>query len=317
MAIFRSLTFYLALVGIGLTIVLIKKLTAPGPEPVYFEPAINPFQKTIAAAGIIEAVDKNIEIGVPLSALVKENYVKVGDKVHAGKILFQLDDRDLLAQLLVQKAQVTVATALLLRVKDQLARLESVEDIRAVSQEELNTRRSDVIVARAQLEAAEAQVTHTILMLERLCICAPQSGVILQNNIRKGEFIEAGGQAAILLGNLERLQVRAEIDEQNASRIYPNTAASAFPKNNSNLEIALNFERIEPYVIPKRSLTGTSDEKVDTRVLQVIYSFDRPPSFPLYVGQQVDIFIDTSHSENENLNSDSIARTKESASDAI
>jgi len=33
--------------------------------------------------------------------------------------------------------------------------------------------------------------------------------------------------------------------------------------------------RFEPYVVPKRSLTGDSTERVDTRVLQAIYSFDR------------------------------------------
>jgi HlyD family secretion protein len=304
MTIFRSLTFYLALVGITLAIILIKKLTIPEPQAAHFDPAINPFERTIAASGIIEAIDKNIEIGVPQSCIVKEVYIKVGDPVQTGQLLFRLDDRDLLAQLLVQKAQVAVSAANLMRLKDQLRRLESVEDRRAISQEELTTRRADVIIAKAQLEAAEAQVTHTILMLERLSICAPQNGIILQNNIRKGEFVEAGRTSAMILGNLERLQVRAEVDEQNASYILPHAAASAFPKNNSSLEIPLRFERIEPYVIPKQSLTGTSNERVDTRVLQVIYSFDHPLSFPLYVGQQVDIFI-------ENLQQTSTAQKKE------
>lgn len=292
MIIFRSVTFYLALAGIGLTAFFMQKMSVQPPPSQHFNPAINPFENTIAAAGIIEAIDKNIEIGVPQSALVKDVYVKVGDKVEAGHILFRLDDRDLHAQLLVQKAQTAVSFANLSRLEDQLSRLEMVEDPRAVSQEELKTRRADVAVAKAQLEAAEAQVTHTILMLERLCITAPRNGVILQSNIRRGEFLSAGGSVAIILGNLDHLHVRAEIDEQNASHILPYTAAFAFPKNNSSLEIPLRFERIEPYVVPKRSLTGASDEKVDTRVLQVIYSFDRPTSYPLYVGQQVDIFIE-------------------------
>lgn len=291
MTIFRSLTFYLALAGIGLSIFVMQKMSTPQPPSQHFEPAINPFDNTIAAAGIIEAVDKNIEIGVPQSALVKEVYIKVGDSVQSGQILFRLDDRELHAQLLVQKAQAGISLAHLLRAQDQLSRLELIEDLRAISQEEIKTRRADVEIAKAQLEASEAHVTHTILMLERLCITAPRDGVILQNNVRKGEFLSAGGYPAIILGNLEHLQVRAEIDEQNASHVYPNTAASAFPKNNSSVKIPLHFERIEPYVIPKRSLTGASDEKVDTRVLQVIYSFEHP-SYPLYVGQQVDIFIE-------------------------
>lgn len=297
MTIFRSLAFILALVGIIFTTFFIKKITTPLPESIHLEPAINPYKNTIAASGIIEAIDKNIEIGVPVSALVKEVYIKVGDTVQQGQLLFRLDDRELIAQLLVQRANIAISKAALIRLKDQLDRLESVKDPRAVSQEEVNTRRYDVAVAAAQLEAGEAKITQTILLLERLNICAPHDGIILQCNVRRGEFVTAGGSTAMILGNLNRLQVRAEIDEQNASALIPLSLATAFPKNNSSLGIPLNFERIEPYVIPKHSLTGASDERVDTRVLQVIYSFDKLLNFPLYVGQQVDIFIE--HLEHE------------------
>jgi HlyD family secretion protein len=45
-------------------------------------------------------------------------------------------------------------------------------------------------------------------------------------------------------------------------------------------------------VIPKKSLTGDSTERVDTRVLQVLYTFD-PGDKPIYLGQQMDVFIET------------------------
>ena len=62
-------------------------------------------------------------------------------------------------------------------------------------------------------------------------------------------------------------------------------------KSDSSKKFKVQFVRIEPYVIPKVSLTGASTERVDTRVLQVIYKLDRPKDQPLYVGQQVDVFI--------------------------
>ena len=49
--------------------------------------------------------------------------------------------------------------------------------------------------------------------------------------------------------------------------------------------------RFEPYVVPKQSLTGDSTERVDTRVLQVIFSFTRG-ELPIFVGQQMDVFVD-------------------------
>jgi hypothetical protein len=54
----------------------------------------------------------------------------------------------------------------------------------------------------------------------------------------------------------------------------------------------LDFVRVEPYVVPKRSLTGDNTERIDTRVLQVIYKV-KDPGDNLYVGQQVDVFVNT------------------------
>ncbi len=53
------------------------------------------------------------------------------------------------------------------------------------------------------------------------------------------------------------------------------------------------FEYLEPYIIPKKSLTGDPTERVDTRVLQVVYSYD-PKAIPAYLGQEVDVYIKAS-----------------------
>jgi len=83
------------------------------------------------------------------------------------------------------------------------------------------------------------------------------------------------------------------VDEQIASRVKPGARATGFIKGDSAHPIPLEFVRIEPYVIPKRSLTGASIERVDTRVLQVIYKFNNnQPERPIYVGQQMDLYIE-------------------------
>jgi hypothetical protein len=66
--------------------------------------------------------------------------------------------------------------------------------------------------------------------------------------------------------------------------------AVAFIKGQRENAIELKFVRIEPYILPKRSLSGESSERVDTRVLQVIFRFERPVT-PVYVGQQMDVFL--------------------------
>ena len=67
-------------------------------------------------------------------------------------------------------------------------------------------------------------------------------------------------------------------------------------RGNADLKAPLQFVRFEPFVVPKRSLTGDSTERVDTRVLQVIYRVERD-DVPLFVGQQLDVFIDAKHTD--------------------
>jgi HlyD family secretion protein len=64
----------------------------------------------------------------------------------------------------------------------------------------------------------------------------------------------------------------------------------AYVPGNPELKTSLQFERIERYVVPKTSLTGASTERTDTRVLQVIYSFDHA-ALPVYIGQRMNVFI--------------------------
>lgn len=122
---------------------------------------------------------------------------------------------------------------------------------------------------------------------------APVDGEVLQVNIRLGEYATAGvlQTPLLLLGNPDRLHVRVDIDENDAWRFQNSSRAVAFVRGNRELKTPIKFERIEPYVVPKRSLTGDSTERVDTRVMQVIYSFDRG-NLPVYVGQQMDVFIE-------------------------
>ncbi|RTL41049.1 MAG: HlyD family efflux transporter periplasmic adaptor subunit, partial [Rhodocyclaceae bacterium] len=172
---------------------------------------------------------------------------------------------------------------------------------RAVSLDDVQKRRNAELLAKARLEsahaavtAAEADVKSTQIEIERLTVRAPIDGEIMQVNIRPGEFAQAGVLTTplIKMGNLDQLYVRVNIDENDAWRFKPQTAAAASLRGNRELKTPLSFVRVEPYVTPKQSLTGASTERVDTRVLQVLYSFPRN-ALPAFVGQQMDVFIET------------------------
>jgi hypothetical protein len=95
------------------------------------------------------------------------------------------------------------------------------------------------------------------------------------------------------MGSIDPLHVRVDIDEADSWRIRPESRAVARLRGNADISVPLSFVRFEPYILPKKSLTGDVTERVDTRVLQAIYAF-APSEFSGFVGQQVDVYIQTS-----------------------
>ena len=275
--------------------------------PAVAPPSSAPFKSFIAGAGIVEPKSQNIAIGTPLAGIVKTMVVKVGDKVKAGAPLFYLDDRDTRAELAVKladlaksRADVGIEKASLADTQSLSNLAEAVTDRRAISSEELLKRRNALLISTAKLDSAkalvqqaEAALADTQTTLARLVVQAPVDGEVLQVNIRPGEFAQAGtlNTPLLVLGNLDQLHVRVDIDENDAWRFDKNSKAVAFLRGNRNFKADLVLAYVEPYVVPKKSLTGDSTERVDTRVLQALYSFERS-QLPVYVGQQMDVFIE-------------------------
>lgn len=299
-------TVFLALLGIAAVVFLILKLQESGPqsEPVIAPPQ-SPYAGSIGARGIVESVNENVRIAPSASGLVGKVTVKVGDVVHAGDTLFVLDDRDARAAVSTAEAQVTVQEARLAEAATVVAdRQDSLTRTTRLRQKEVasidETRRDEFALQAAQrqyqrtkadLELARAQLNDARVALDLLTVRAPREGSVLQVNVREGEYAAVNAtEPALLLGDITKLQLRADVDESDAPRVRPGCDAVAFLKGTREDPITLAFERIEPYVVPKRSLSGESTERVDTRVLQVIFRF-KNPDFPVYVGQQMDVFI--------------------------
>jgi HlyD family secretion protein len=304
----RKPSLYLALAGIVAAIVLMRLQSARSPDPgPVAPPARSPFADKVAATGLIEAARENVRIASPRPGLVTTVFVSVNQSVESGEPLFQLDPREATARVTATEAQLAAAQAQLAveqnRVADaadQLARTERLERDRVATEDETRRRQFALAGARALAAATEAQIAAIRAQLDQartdlaiLTVRAPRAGTLLQVNLRAGEFAPANALAEplMLLGDIGSFQVRAEVDEQNAVLVTPNAPAVASLKGHADRSMKLSFDRIEPYVVPKRSLTGDSLERVDTRVLQIVYAFDRP-DFPVYVGQQVDVFIE-------------------------
>ena len=195
---------------------------------------------------------------------------------------------------LLSEARIEEARAQLADAEIQLKLIESVPDRRAIRIEDLEKRRKSVDIAAARLRETEAalallkagswkqdiqvaeaevrqarrQVEQTRIDISRLTVTSPIDGKVLQVNIRAGEYAAAGlSQNLMLIGSDAPSHVRADVDEKDAWRVHRDARAVASIRGNSRQQFPLRFVRIEPYVVPKRNLTGDAAERIDTRVL--------------------------------------------------
>ena len=287
-------------------LVLAQRKSLPGAE-LLAEPPRAPFASSIGARGLVESVDENVHISPALPALVAKVPVQVGDEVKAGDVLIEQDTREARAIIAAQEAEIAALTTqvkeaevTLAEKRDMWTRVEKLIATKVASDEEKQKTLFAAQAAEAQLASMKARIASADAMLSRmkvqldlLTIRAPRAGRILQVNTRAGEYADNKSRdPLILLGHVEKLQLRADVDEDNASRVTAGMAAIAYIKGRRDIKIPLTFIRIEPYILPKKSLTGESSERVDTRVLQIIYRFDRPSGASVYVGQQMDVFLD-------------------------
>ncbi len=150
----------------------------------------------------------------------------------------------------------------------------------------------DVLVAEREVDEARAEVGRVEAESERLVVRAPADGVVLRVDVREGEYVQSGDavRTPVVLGRDGPLEVRVQVDEEDASRVVEGAAAEGFVRGRERSRVELRFVRIEPRVVPKSSLTGSTTERVDTRVLFVVYQVVGAPE-RVYPGQKLDVFI--------------------------
>jgi len=289
----------LAIVGVLVTTVaIISRSPSPAPAVSIAKPAEASYPSTIAGAGLVEPSSENIAIGSNLAGIVARVAVQAGSVVRKGDPLFTLDDRAALAEHGVRAAAVALAIAQRSEAQTQWRFAIALSDPRALSRDERERRRHALDIAEARVKGAEAALGAISTDIERLTVNAPIDGTVLQVNTRVGESVTniPGAPPIMILGDTRELHVRVDIDENDSWRFLPGAPAKGFIKGNSSLNTELRFVRVEPYIIPKRSLTGGTTERVDTRVLQVLYAFT-PDGLDAYIGQQLDVFIEAKSGE--------------------
>jgi HlyD family secretion protein len=230
----------------------------------------------------------------------------------------------------IVQAQLEAAIAVLKGSQDQLDKLANSYELdpRSVSKDALDNAGNAVKVAKANLEVVRKQLELTKAgawvydirnqdqqyralskayaasqaLLSKYSITAPADGVVLSMNAAVGSYISPQGtygtytqgfNPVIVMGSSENhLGVRCYIDEILLHRLPQGQSMKAqMSIRGTDVKIPLEFVRVQPYVSPKIQLSNQRTERVDVRVLPVIFRFERPQNIEVYPGQLVDVYI--------------------------
>lgn len=260
---------------------------------ILFKPPASPYINYVAGEGVVESAYKNIIVGVSFNELVTDVYCFVGQIIKQGNPLFKQDTRRFEAQLKQAEADYKVAQIDYENQSVQYAFYEKLKDKSAVSEQAYKLAYYNEMLAKQRMEAALAAVKVIKTDIERSTVLAPIDGEVLQVSIRPGQFANQNPfnqQSLILFGDTNIYHLRVDIDEEDSWRVIKGAPGTAFLRGNSKIMIPLEFAYAEPYIVPKTSLSGADTERVDTRVLQVVYKFPKD-QYPVFAGELLDVYL--------------------------
>jgi HlyD family secretion protein len=248
----------------------------------------------------------------------------------AHALLEELKAQPRAETLRVSEAQVLAAQAALKTAEDGLAKQQTAYqmDPGSISKDALDSAINAVAVAKTNLEVTQKQRDLTKAgawiydvrnqerqqnalhkaylaadaLLSKYTLRAANDGVVLSVNTIIGAYISPQGaydtytlgfDPAVVLGSPQtQLQVRCFIDEILVPRLpSPSKIKAQMSIRGSQTKIPLDYVRMQPLVSPKIELSNQRQERVDVRVLPLIFRINKPEGLNLYPGELVDVYI--------------------------
>lgn len=225
------------------------KQTAGGPPTAMPVQVAHPVSKTVAMTetytGRFTPVEE-VDLQARVSGYLESAHFTEGQKVEKGDLMFRIDPRVFDAALSRAVAMQKQAVARLGLAESNFATSEKLVKQGAVSQEEFNTRESELAQAKADILAAEANLRSANLDREFADIHAPISGVAGRFNVTVGNFISGGNANATLLTTIvphDPIYCNFEVDERRVlqfTRLFFEGKAGGREGKQSEVEIAVS-----------------------------------------------------------------------------
>ncbi len=268
----------------------------------------NPYANGIFATGIVESFQENgsnVSVYPEVSGVVTQVFVENGQLVEQGGALLSIDDSIQRAVVNKDRALLDYALTSLTNVQSQLDKIQTAYNANAksISRNALDNAVYAVKLAQDNVAAAQSQYESDKALLDKYVVKATSTGKIFRVVPAVGDYISPQGAYDVYTESLlpiiqmgsdsQYLQVRAYVDEILATRL-PKTGklvARLFVRGLDNKSLPLEFVNLQPYTIPNIELSNQRNERVDVRVLPIVFKFIRPDDINIFPGQLVDVYI--------------------------
>jgi RND family efflux transporter MFP subunit len=234
------------------------------------------------ATGRTDAVEY-VEIRARVSGYLEKIDFKDGAEVKANQLLFVIDPRPYQATLDQAKAQVAQADAKHKLAIADVRRAEPLVPTKAVTAQEFDRLVAMREVAKADLDAAKAQVTEAQLNLDFTQVRAPIAGRASRRDITVGNLVTADVTQLTTIVSQDPVYAYFDVPEPTMLRLQALIREGKIPsaRRTDDVKIELGLAS-EPGRYPHQGTIDFVDNRVDpsTGTLQVRGSFPNPPVGP-------------------------------------
>lgn len=196
-------------------------------------------EQTVLATGIFKPY-RLVAVGAQVSGRITAVHVKVGDQIKKDSLVAEIDSvtqknnlRTAVAALDNVKAQKAQSEATLLNAEQSLTRQKNLIANNSGKQSDLDSAQATLDTTKAQIDALNAQIIEAEVAVETAQanlaytrITAPMDGTVLSVVNQQGQTVNATQSAPtiVILGQLDKMVVRAEISEADVVRVKPGQA---------------------------------------------------------------------------------------------
>ncbi|MDR1653860.1 MAG: efflux RND transporter periplasmic adaptor subunit [Prevotellaceae bacterium] len=183
---------------------------------------------SVTATGYVQPVDK-VEVGTQVSGVIEKIFVDYNSHVKKGQLLAEIDKSTLNEQLTQAQASLNAAQSDLNYAQQNYSRLKGLFDLKAATQEALESAANQLAQAQSALATQKANLQKAKVNLSYAEIYSPIDGVILDRAVEQGQTVAASFNTPTLFtiaNDLKKMQIEANVDEADIGSVRTGQAVT-------------------------------------------------------------------------------------------